>query len=112
MNYDRIKFILIPAVCYISMAIGYGQVNYSEQRQVMVETQLKARDITDSKTIGAMSRVPREAFVPDDKKPYAYSDGPLSIGEGQIYDPIVKVKTGRSGIGSRNWFRVPGCCTF
>ena len=90
MNYDRFKFILILTVCYISMATGYGQVNYAEQRQVMVETQLKARDITDSKTLGAMSRVPREAFVPEDKKPYAYSDGPLSIGEGQtISQPYI-----------------------
>ena len=56
----------------------------------MVANQLKARDIFDKSTIAAMSKVPREQFVPQHVRFYAYSDGPLPIGEGQtISQPYI-----------------------
>jgi protein-L-isoaspartate(D-aspartate) O-methyltransferase len=56
----------------------------------MVHTQLKARDIYQKATLDAMLKVPRHIFVPDNVKPYAYTDGPLSIGEGQtISQPYI-----------------------
>ncbi len=56
----------------------------------MVANQLKSRDIYDRSTIEAMSKVPREQFVPQDVRFYAYSDGPLPIGEGQtISQPYI-----------------------
>lgn len=33
--------------------------------------------------IEAMRKVPRELFVPDDLRPYSYSDSPLPTGHGQ-----------------------------
>lgn len=55
----------------------------AEQRHSMVEEQLKARGITDNRVLDAMSRIPREEFVPANLHRDAYGDYPLPIGEGQ-----------------------------
>ena len=49
----------------------------------MVETQLRARDITDERVLAAMERVPRELFVPPELRARAYDDAALPIGGGQ-----------------------------
>jgi len=56
----------------------------------MVEEQLAARDIRDSRVLEAMGRVPRHLFVPPRLGPQAYADYPLPIGEGQtISQPYI-----------------------
>lgn len=56
----------------------------------MVEEQIVARGIKDKKVISAFLKVPREEFVPESLKEYAYDDRPLSIGEGQtISQPYI-----------------------
>ena len=56
----------------------------------MIRNQLLARDIDDPRVIEAMSRVPREKFVPPELKDQAYQDGPLPIGYGQtISQPYI-----------------------
>jgi protein-L-isoaspartate(D-aspartate) O-methyltransferase len=60
-----------------------AQNNYPEQRLQMLEEQLKPRGITNKATLDAMAKIPREAFVPESQRPFAYSDRPLPIGEGQ-----------------------------
>jgi len=63
---------------------------YSEERLLMVERQLQARDIRDPNVLRAMQEVPRHEFVPDTMKKYAYNDEPLPIGEGQtISQPYI-----------------------
>jgi protein-L-isoaspartate(D-aspartate) O-methyltransferase len=52
-------------------------------RARMVERQLRARGISDERVLAAMGAVPREQFVPEDVRPYAYEDGALPIGLGQ-----------------------------
>ncbi len=60
------------------------------ERLKMVETQLKARDITDPLVLEAMTETPREAFVPRELAHRAYDDGPLPIAEGQtISQPYI-----------------------
>jgi protein-L-isoaspartate(D-aspartate) O-methyltransferase len=49
----------------------------------MVDLQLRARGIRDERVLAAMGRVPREAFVDEISRAYAYDDGPLPIGAGQ-----------------------------
>jgi len=47
-------------------------------------------EITDKRVVEAMSRVPREAFVPEEHYYDAYDDRPLSIGFGQtISQPFI-----------------------
>lgn len=62
---------------------GTAQDNYPEKRQRMIEEQLKTRGITNKATLYAMGKIPREAFVPESQKPFAYDDRPLPIGLGQ-----------------------------
>jgi protein-L-isoaspartate(D-aspartate) O-methyltransferase len=61
----------------------------------MVETQMRARDITDDQVLAVMGKVPRHEFVPPDVLGQAYNDYPLPIGYGQtISQPyIVAVMT-------------------
>jgi protein-L-isoaspartate(D-aspartate) O-methyltransferase len=49
----------------------------------MVRRQLRGRGIRDERVLAAMGRVPRELFVPDELRPYAYDDAALPIGLGQ-----------------------------
>jgi protein-L-isoaspartate(D-aspartate) O-methyltransferase len=46
----------------------------------MVDTQLRRRGIRDERVLGAMERVPREAFVPPELQDEAYADSALPIG--------------------------------
>lgn len=51
---------------------------------------LLASQVMDEPVIAAMSRVPREAFVPESRRHAAYEDNPAPIGEGQtISQPFV-----------------------
>ncbi len=86
------KLYKIFAVCIMLNALGtvYSQTTYAEQRKTMVEHQLKNRGIIDKATLKAMATIPRESFVPDSQKPFAYQDRPLRIGEGQtISQPYI-----------------------
>ena len=49
----------------------------------MVERQLRRRGISDQRVLAAMAEVPRERFVPAERRREAYRDGALGIGEGQ-----------------------------
>src|SRR5271170_1587530 len=53
------------------------------ERRAMVEQQLRARGIRDSRVLEAMLEVPRHLFVPPEHAESAYSDQPLLIGHGQ-----------------------------
>ena len=67
----------------------------------MVERQIAARGIRDERVLSAMREVPREAFVPEDLREFAYDDTPLPISEGQtISQPyIVALMAEAAGIG-------------
>lgn len=56
----------------------------AEKRLQMVETQIKPRGIHDPATLDSLEKVPRHLFVPENLQPYAYDDGPLKIGHGQV----------------------------
>ncbi len=56
----------------------------------MVNSQLRARGISDPRVLDAMLRVPRHEFVPEPYRSEAYEDHPLPIGESQtISQPYV-----------------------
>ncbi|MCA8969608.1 MAG: protein-L-isoaspartate(D-aspartate) O-methyltransferase [Planctomycetes bacterium] len=62
----------------------------AEHRSRMVDEQLVPRGIRDRRVLSAMSRVPRERFVPEHMVAYAYSDCALPIGEEQtISQPFI-----------------------
>jgi protein-L-isoaspartate(D-aspartate) O-methyltransferase len=55
----------------------------AEQRKLMVDRQLRGRDVVDERVLTAMERVPRERFVSDSLRSRAYDDAALPIGGGQ-----------------------------
>jgi protein-L-isoaspartate(D-aspartate) O-methyltransferase len=70
-------------------------LEFAQQRERMVRTQIEGRGVADLRVLEAMRSVPRHRFVPEDLKESAYDDGPLPIGHGQtISQPyIVAVMT-------------------
>lgn len=56
----------------------------------MVRNQIEARGVTNPEVLAAMRTVPRELFVPERVRLYAYEDCPLPIGFGQtISQPFI-----------------------
>ncbi len=65
-------------------------IDFSSARQRMVDSQLRARGISDGRILDAMLRVPRHEFVPETLRVEAYEDHPLPIGDRQtISQPYV-----------------------
>jgi protein-L-isoaspartate(D-aspartate) O-methyltransferase len=63
---------------------------YAARREAMVRDQLGGRGIRDQLVLEAMRKVPRERFVPEMERDFAYTDGPLPIGAGQtISQPFI-----------------------
>jgi len=85
------QYLLFAAIA----TAGCGQqtptsADFAAQRQRMVEQQLKPRGIKDERVLAAMTKVPREEFIPLDARADAYEDGPLPIGYDQtISQPYV-----------------------
>lgn len=64
--------------------------NYAAQREAMVREQVEARGIRDLAVHAAMRRVPREVFVGETWRSFAYDDSPLPIDDGQtISQPYI-----------------------
>ncbi len=66
-----------------------------EERNLMVEYQIRLRGVGDERVLNAMRKIPRHKFVPESLTGAAYNDSPLPIGNGQtISQPyIVAVMT-------------------
>ena len=50
------------------------------ERYAMVERQIVRRGVRDELVLEAVRNVPREAFLPEDMREFAYEDSPLPIG--------------------------------
>jgi protein-L-isoaspartate(D-aspartate) O-methyltransferase len=53
--------------------------DYTAQRMNMVESQVRANDVTDIRIHEAMRQIPRERFVPAVKRGIAYADGVIEV---------------------------------
>ncbi|MEP5155324.1 protein-L-isoaspartate O-methyltransferase [Planktotalea sp.] len=58
--------------------------DFAARRIMMVDTQVRPSDVTKFPIIDAMLDVPRENFVPRDRREAAYMDGNIAIGEGRV----------------------------
>jgi len=73
------------------------QEAFSTPRERMVDRQIKGRSIQDEAILQAMGTVPREAFVMENYRQFAYDDTPLPIPGGQtISQPYVVALTIRA----------------
>lgn len=67
--------------------------DFASRRVTMVDTQVRPSDVTKFPIIDAMLTVPREAFVPLDKREAAYVGENLEIGGGRVVlDPRTLAK--------------------
>lgn len=75
--------------------------DFAAERERMVREQIAGRGLTGSRLLDAFRAVPREAFVPEGVRAFAYEDGPLPIEAGQtISQPyIVALMIDSAGIG-------------
>ena len=65
-------------------------IDYEARRTRMIETQLRARGISDARVLDAMRKVPRHLFVPEEFRTRVYDDNPLPIGHDQtISQPYI-----------------------
>ena len=61
--------------------------NYSSMRAAMVESQLRTSDVGDQRVIAAMAKVPREDFVPAQRRAMTYIDRPIPLAGGRSLNP-------------------------
>lgn len=57
---------------------------FASRRVMMVDTQVRPSDVTKFPIIDAMLSVPREVYVPDDRREAAYVGENLAIGAGRV----------------------------
>jgi protein-L-isoaspartate(D-aspartate) O-methyltransferase len=78
--------------------------DFSALREAMVERQLAGRGIADERVLAAMREVPREDFLPETLRDFAYEDSPLPIEADQtISQPyIVALMVEAAGLGPKS----------
>lgn len=65
-------------------------MSFELQREQLVENELRILGIRDEAVLRAMRIVPREAFVSEEMREFAYRNAPLPIGSGQtISQPLI-----------------------
>ena len=66
------------------------RIDFAKLRDEMVERQVAQRGVRSHVVLDAMRTVPREAFLPEHLREFAYEDAPLPIAEGQtISQPYI-----------------------
>jgi protein-L-isoaspartate(D-aspartate) O-methyltransferase len=61
-----------------------------ERRARMVAEQIRARGVADERVLDALTRVPRDRFIPEELRYEAHGDYPVPIGHGQtISQPYI-----------------------
>ena len=64
-------------------AWGVQMVDFERARKAMVDNQLRTSNVTDRRILNAMLSVPRENFVPADRRVLAYIDDVHDLGHGR-----------------------------
>lgn len=68
-------------------------IDFTARRTMMVDTQVRPSDVTKFPIIEAMLSVPREVFVPEDRREAAYMGDHLGLGGGRVVmDPRTLAK--------------------
>lgn len=81
---------VLLAACAATSSPTQTAGDWAARRGRMVETQIRARGITDERVLAAMRKVPRHLFIPEDRRAYAYEDHPVPVGLGQtISQPFI-----------------------
>jgi protein-L-isoaspartate(D-aspartate) O-methyltransferase len=61
--------------------------NFTSMRRAMVESQLRTNDINDPAIIRAILSIPREDYVPEERRATAYIDRPVPLTDDRALNP-------------------------
>lgn len=65
-------------------------MDYAKARRHMVDSQILPNRVTDPRIIATMESLPRESFVPDERKGLAYVDEAIPVGNGRhLMEPMI-----------------------
>ena len=68
--------------------MGMQMTDFARQRATMVASQITPNDVSDPRIQQAAGDIPREIFVPEDKRAVAYMSEPIEIAPGRwLMDP-------------------------
>ncbi len=69
-------------------------IDYSQAREMMVEQQVRPWDVLETRVLGVLGSLPREAFVPEIHRSLAYMDMEIPLGHGQrMMKPVIEGRT-------------------
>jgi len=78
----------------------------AHERARMVQSQIRARGVTDPRVLDALTQVPRHHFLPPDLAEHAYGDHALGIGSGQTISQPFMVAVMTEALGLEGGERV------
>jgi len=78
-----------------------GQPDYKQQRERLISALISEGLLRTPRVIEGIRKVPRELFLPENLRPYAYNDTPLPTDEGQTIS-APHVPKGRARHGCNN----------
>lgn len=61
--------------------------DYARARRAMIDSQLRPQGVTDPVVLSALAEVPREEFVPESTRPFAYYDRSIPVEGGFMMPP-------------------------
>ena len=73
-------------------------MDFARARDIMVESQVRPSDVTDTRIIHAMRTLPRERFAPAQKRTLAYADLELEVAPGP--DAVAAARSGQADPGA------------
>ncbi|WP_061932584.1 protein-L-isoaspartate O-methyltransferase [Aureimonas sp. AU22] len=88
-------------------------MDFAAARVKMVDNQIRTTDVTSHETLRAFLSVPREVFVPQERKALAYIDSDIPVGHGRFLispSPLAKMIQ-LAEIGSQDVVLDVGCAT-
>ncbi|GIK48295.1 MAG: protein-L-isoaspartate O-methyltransferase [Hyphomonadaceae bacterium] len=59
-------------------------MDLAQSRDIMVESQVRTADVTDTRILRAMRHLPRERFAPAQKRALAYADLEIEVADGRF----------------------------
>ncbi len=67
--------------------------NFSAMKSAMIASQLRTNSVSDPRVLEVLDAVPREDFVPGDRRALAYIDVPIPLGRGRVLNaPLVTAR--------------------
>ncbi len=75
-----------------STATATAPMNYIQARESMVNSQIHTQGVVSERVLEAYRSIPRELFVPADKKGICYTDEDLCVGERYLMEPMIHSK--------------------